>query len=46
MVFNLNGETPLKIGFGSNDYFYGRMSELRLYNRALNDREIVKLSDR
>ena len=44
--FNLSGETPLKIGFGSTDYFYGRMRELRFYNRALNDVEIMKLSQK
>ena len=42
--FNLNSQLPLKIGFGSNDYLYGRMRELRIYNRALNNREITKLS--
>jgi len=44
--FNLNSEVPLKIGFGSNDYFYGRMRELRLYNRALSNGEIAELSAR
>jgi hypothetical protein len=42
--FNLNSESPIKIGFGSSDYFNGRMKELRLYNRALNDQEIKELS--
>jgi hypothetical protein len=42
--FNLNSESPLKIGFGSSDYFYGRMRELRLDNRALSSREIKELS--
>ena len=44
MKFNLNGELPIKIGFGSNDYFNGRMRDLRLYNRALNNDEIKELS--
>jgi len=42
--FNLNSQLPIKIGFGSNDYFYGRMRELRVYNRALTNREITGLS--
>ena len=42
--FNLNSESPIKIGFGPSDYFNGRMKELRLYNRALNDQEIKELS--
>lgn len=44
MKFNLNSESPIKIGFGPNDYFNGRMRELRLYNRALNNQEIKALS--
>ena len=44
MKFNLNNESPIKIGFGSNDYFYGRMRELRLYDRALSNQEIKVLS--
>lgn len=42
--FNLNNQSPIKIGFGSNDYFYGRVRELRLYNRALSNPEIKELS--
>ena len=42
--FNLDSEVPFKIGFGANDYFSGRARELRLYKRALSDREIRKLS--
>ncbi|MBW7890065.1 MAG: LamG domain-containing protein [Chitinophagaceae bacterium] len=41
---NLNNGLPLQIGFGPNDYFNGRLRELRLYNRALNEREIRALS--
>ncbi len=42
--FNLNNEVPFKIGFGANDYFSGRVRELRLYKRALSDKEIRTLS--
>lgn len=44
MRFNLNSELPIKIGFGPNDYFNGRMRAIRLYNRALDGSEIAKLS--
>lgn len=42
--FNLDNEAPFKIGFGANDYFSGRVRELRLYKRALSDEEIRTLS--
>ncbi len=44
MKFDLNSELPIKIGFGPNDYFNGRMRELRLYNKSLNDGEVKKLA--
>ena len=43
MNFNLNSQSPIKIGFGPNDYFNGHMREIRLYNRALNNREVREL---
>ncbi len=46
MEFNQKISAPVKIGFGSNDYFYGNMRELRLYNRALNINEIKTLSNK
>ncbi len=46
MKFNLDSRKPLKIGYGSNDYFSGRISDLRLYNRALKGEEIQKLAER
>jgi hypothetical protein len=42
--FNLDAATPIKIGFGANDYFAGRLSDLRLYRRALNAGEIRELA--
>ena len=42
--FNLDNQVPIKIGFGSNDYFNGRLRELRVYNRALSNLEITELS--
>ncbi|HUG90473.1 MAG TPA: LamG domain-containing protein [Planctomycetaceae bacterium] len=42
--FNLDGDVPLQIGFGSNDHFCGRLSDLRLYGRALSEAEIRRLA--
>jgi hypothetical protein len=44
--FNLTNDQPLQIGFGPNDYFHGRMSDVRLYGRALSIAEIAELSER
>ncbi len=42
--FNLSNEQPLQIGFGPNDYFQGRLFDLRLYRRALTTDEIAALA--
>jgi hypothetical protein len=42
--YHLGTTTPLRIGFGPGDYFAGRMSDLRLYARALAPREIALLA--
>ena len=44
--FDLTNDQPLRIGFGAHDYFNGLMSDLRIYNRALEAREISALADR
>lgn len=44
--FDLSNKAPLKIGFGPNDYFNGRMRELRLYNRALGKDDVSALMER
>lgn len=44
-VYDLDANVPLKIGFGANNYFNGKMASLRLYQRALNPLEIVFLAD-
>ena len=41
--FNLNSNSPLKIGFGQHDYFNGKMKDLRIYDRALSPSEISQL---
>ncbi len=42
--YDLSGAGPLRLGFGSHTYFDGRMSDVRLYDRAVSDREIAALS--
>ena len=39
-------DAPFRIGFGAHDYFNGRIRDVRVYNRALGDAEILKLCDR
>jgi hypothetical protein len=42
--YDLTSDAPLKIGFGSNDYFRGKLRDVRLYDRKLNPAEIAKLA--
>jgi hypothetical protein len=42
--YDLSNDQPLLIGFGAHDYFNGLMSDLRLYNRALTEPEIIGLA--
>jgi hypothetical protein len=42
--YDLSTSRPLRIGFGQTDYFHGRMSEVRAYNRALTASEVRLLS--
>ena len=42
--YNLDNESPLFIGRGMNDSFCGRLSEVRLYERALSPAEVVELA--
>ena len=44
--YDLSNTQPLKIGFGEHDYFNGRMKDLRVYNRALDETEVHDLSKR
>lgn len=41
--FDLAAAVPLKIGFGEHDYFHGSLRDVRLYRRALADREVNQL---
>jgi hypothetical protein len=42
--YDLSTDQPLRIGFGQTEYFAGKMSDVRLYNRALNEQEIGELA--
>ncbi len=42
--YDLNVDVPLRIGLGSNDYFCGRMADVRIYDRALSTAEIGRLA--
>ena len=44
--YDLAIDQPLKIGFGEQDYFTGRIEDVRLYRRALRDDEITALQRR
>ena len=41
--FDLSVNEPLRIGLGPNDYFFGDLSDLRLYDRALTPAELQQL---
>ena len=43
--YDLTMKQPLKIGFGEQDYFTGRIREVRFYQRALADHEIAALHE-
>ncbi len=42
--YDLSNNVPLKIGFGQHDYLNGRLRDLRIYGRALNETDIRELS--
>ena len=44
--YDLSSSSPLRIGFGPHDYFQGRMSDLRIYNRALDAGDVAKLANK
>jgi hypothetical protein len=41
--YDLSSEAPIRIGFGPNDYFNGRLSDVRVYSRGLSDAEVKGL---
>jgi len=42
--YDISNDRPLRIGFGQTDYFCGKISDVRIYNRALRDAEIAALT--
>ncbi len=44
--YDLSSGVPLRIGAGPHDSFSGRIADVRLYGRALDDGEIAALADR
>ncbi len=42
--FNLTNNQPLQIGFGPNNFFQGRISDMRLYRRALSVDELKQFA--
>ena len=42
--YDLASDQPLRIGFGANDYFCGKLRDVRLYERRLNPAEIGELA--
>ena len=43
--FDLSNDQPLRVGMGNYQHFAGLMSEVRLYDRALNAKELAGLAD-
>jgi hypothetical protein len=41
--YDVSTDRPLRIGFGSTDYFSGKIAQLRAYQRALSDEEVGEL---
>ena len=41
--YNLSNEETLKIGFGQHDYFNGKMKNVRIFNRAVSEKQIFEL---
>jgi gamma-glutamylcyclotransferase (GGCT)/AIG2-like uncharacterized protein YtfP len=42
--FDLSNDRPLRIGSGPNDFFHGRLRDVRLYDRAITPSEAAALA--
>lgn len=42
--YDVSTDRPLRIGFGQTDYFAGKIADVRVYNRALSEADIQKIS--
>ena len=45
-AYDVSNERPLKIGFGPNDHWNGRLRDVALYDRALDREEVAVLAAR
>jgi hypothetical protein len=45
-VLNTACDAPLRIGFGPQGYFDGKMRDIRIYDRALSAPEIIALGNK
>jgi len=41
--YNLTNDRPLRIGLGQHDHFRGKMRDLRIYDRALDEQAVQRL---
>jgi hypothetical protein len=44
-AYSLDNSVPLTIGFGSTDFFSGKMADLKVFNRSLRKSEIKSLAN-
>jgi len=44
--YDLSNHQPLRIGLAQHDYFNGKMRDLRIYSRALNEADVRALNKR
>jgi len=43
--YDISNSKPLKIGFGTHDYFNGKLRDVRIYRRTLTGKEIADLAN-
>jgi len=44
--YDLSIDGPLRIGFGQTDYFSGKIADVRVYKRALSEKDIQQIAAR
>lgn len=44
LEYDLSNHQPLRLGFGQTDYFAGKMADVRIYDRALTEQDIERLT--
>lgn len=45
-LLDVSSEAPLRIGFGSHSHFYGKIREVKIFNRGLGEEEIQALASK